>query len=57
MVGWGIGEGRGNGLFFRLPDAIRHQHSACACVLLVCVKSVRKHVVAATPGQSGREVR
>lgn len=57
MVGWGLGEGRGNGLFFRLPDAIRHQHRACACVLLVCVKSVRKHVVAATPGQSEREVR
>lgn len=35
--GVGFGEGRGNGLFFRLPDAIRHQHEVGACVLLVCV--------------------
>lgn len=54
--GWGVVEGRGNGLFFCLPDTIRYQHEVGACVLLVCVERVRKHAAAATPGLSEREV-
>lgn len=40
-VGWGgVGgllRGEEMAWFFCLPDAIRHQHEAGACVLLVCV--------------------
>lgn len=55
--GWGgLVRGEEMACFFCLPDAIRHQHGAGACIFFFIGMRVRKHGVSAIPGQSERGV-